>query len=137
MSRTPPSDGSLQPRSSNDSDVWLVYPVRGAPVIRRRPSRRQTSSKSCPTPGLTREPGRMRATWDCATGLHTLRVQAAPSGLQVWHSVELRSGSLVEQAFMLHTRSDFDRWYEASTTRFEHPMAHAEIGRFGHAVLPD
>lgn len=104
-------------------------------AVRRR--RAVNAAPPATSPILTRKEDEVLATWRSQRGLSELRLRLTRHGLQVrqcnWHS----DGNVVEEAFTLHSRAQFETWHAAADTKFEYAVAHDEIRRFAHAKLPD
>lgn len=108
-----------------------------APARAARRSRAIHAPSAPSSPTLTRRDTEVHASWHGPRAFSELRLCVTPHGVQVtlgtWH----HDGNVVEEAFTLHSRVQFDAWHAASATKFEHAVAHDEIRRFGHASLPD
>lgn len=100
---------------------------------RRAPDARPAST----SPSVTRRDKEVHASWHGPRGFSELRIFVTPHGLQVTMGTWHHDGNVVEEAYTLHSRAQFDAWHAASATKFEHAVAHDEIRRFGHASLPD
>lgn len=108
---------------------------RGADNGRAGVRSRSAGQPIAPSRALSREDALVRATWTGTFGRCELIVRRVPPDIQVKQRTWLETGSVLDEAFMLHSLAEFDRWHSASSTKFDHPVAHDEIRRFAHASL--
>ncbi|WP_428418672.1 hypothetical protein [Methylibium sp.] len=87
------------------------------------------------SPALDRDDTVVRASWTGTFGRCQLIVRSVPPHLQVKQCTWLSAGGVLDEVFVLHSPAEFDRWHDASPTKFDHPVAHEELRRFAHAHL--
>lgn len=104
-------------------------------AVRRR--RAVNAAPPATSPTLTRQEDEVLATWRSQRGLSELRLRSTLHGLQVRQCNWYPDGNVVEEAFTLHSRAQFETWHAAADTKFEYAVAHDEIRRFAHVNLPD
>lgn len=133
------------PRPSSAShDLHVAGPLRSSARKLRTAGTDDASSRSRvavnrtapqPSPMLSRDDRHVRASWRGSSGRCELIVRLVASDLQVKQCTWLDSGGVLDEVFVLHSRAEFERWHAASTTKFDHPVAHEELRRFAHAHL--
>jgi hypothetical protein len=130
----------LPPRFTHLADLGAF----GRDRPRRVPNaRRHTTVRRIPatvpnTPAIasvTRGPRYVRSTWATEHACFDLVLRAHVIGLQVRLWTWLRSGEALEECFLIHSLDEFEQWIAKAPTKFDHPVAHEEIRRFGHGIL--
>lgn len=101
---------------------------------RRTRADRATSTWST-APSLTRHSEQVWASWATAHACFELLLGAGATGLHVTLCTSFRAGPALEEHFVIRTAVAFEEWLATAPTKFDHPVAHEEIRRFGHANL--
>ena len=82
-----------------------------------------------------REEQRVLASWTSEHGRFELVVERHRTGLQVTLRTWLRSGAELEECFLVHSLVEFEHWFAKAPTKFDHPVAHAEVRRFADGTF--
>lgn len=106
--------------------------IKGTNIRSREPVKRSALPTS---PALSRDDTHLRASWSGSFGRCELIVHLVAPDLQVKQCTWLDAGGVLDEVFLLHSLPEFERWHAASSTKFDHPVAHEEIRRFAHANL--
>ena len=103
------------------------------PDRRRRPTSRAQAHPGAP---LVKSNGeQLHATWATERGCFELVLSRHSTGVSLLLRTWLCGGPVVEERFLLHTLASLEAWLATAPVKFDHPLAHEEIKRFGHGSL--